>query len=101
MPTRSVVLESPTGVGKLHHAGGVVESIRYEITVTQDIHVSTTFDGTSQVPGLKDAYGSLRGKVPIHIFGIEAELELEDGRRWKCLVQGRGQLDSLGPITGP
>ena len=95
-------VETLKGVGRIWHNGKVAaEQTRYRIDISRTIHVTRTLDATTQrTPGLGTIEGNLLSEVPWELIGESIELELQDGRRWKCGVQSaRGDLVNMGGIA--
>jgi hypothetical protein len=95
---RIVTLEDLSGVGHVHKGTEVVMSdVPYEITVSRRMIDAATMSGPGEVPGMKRIDGVLVAEIPSNLVGESIELELEDGRRWKCFIQSRdGNLVSRG-----
>lgn len=101
---RYVTLERLSGIGQIWRNGEVVlDDVRYEITISQHMIDTSSNAGSREVPGLKHIEGQLGSPVPFRLFrliGEPIELELEDGRRWKCFIQSSfGNLVNSGGIA--
>ena len=83
-------LETLTGHGRIWHNGEIVVSpVRYWIDCSQTVHELQSLGGPrTELPGLGQIEGRLISPVPFSLYGADIELELQDGRRWKCFIQG-------------
>ncbi len=95
--------ETLTGIGRVWHNDKVaLVSVGYRIELSQTVHVDQMMDGsTSRVGGIGHIEGMLlTTATPYNLIGEPIELELEDGRRWKCFIQStRGNLMNSGGIS--
>jgi hypothetical protein len=83
--------EELSGSGRLLRYGEVVaEGVDYEITVSRE----------SDVPGVNSIEGRISPPFPLQLIGEPIELELKDGRRWRCIIQSdSGSLVNRGGIN--
>ena len=77
-----------------------VQAIGYSIRISQRMIEARSMSGTTEIPGLKSIEGWLDESPSFELIGKSIELELEDGRRWKCFIQsGDGNLVNRGGIN--
>jgi hypothetical protein len=89
-----------SGTGRIFRNGELaLHPVDYEITISQEMIRVRSHQGDDQLPGLKRLEGTIYAPVPFSLVGEPIELELEDGRRWKCFIQSsRGNLVNMGGI---
>jgi predicted RNA-binding protein len=100
MPTRTEIIESPSGRGRLYHEGTFVAEVVYSLSVTQKIHGAATFgDPEAEVEGLRDITGriDLDSHQAGALLGENLVLELSDGRRLPIyILNQRGLIQARG-----
>lgn len=65
------------------------------------VHISTPQEAGA-VPGVLRLEGVMMSDVPFALMRQAIELELEDGRRWLCRLQGTsGDLIDRGGLQAP
>ena len=76
----------------------VLEPARYTIQIFRKVILTQTMNaGESRIPGIPRMRGTLFAVIPYSLMEGDIELELEDGRRWKCaLTSTDGSLASRG-----
>lgn len=92
-------LETLEGEGRVWRDGEVVlEPARYTIQIFRKVILTQTMNaGESRIPGIPRMRGTLFAVIPYSLMEGDIELELEDGRRWKCaLTSTDGSLASRG-----
>lgn len=92
-----------SGVGRIWSKGEVVvEAVEYTISHSHtQLHYST-MTGAGSMRGTGAIDGQLHGRFSMKLIGEPVELELEDGRRWKCFIQSSdGNLMNMGGISEP
>ena len=82
-----------SGSGRIFNDKGelVLSGVRYEIMLSSpDRADTTTLSGRSSVEGYSDLDGRILGSLDpsLDLNGQDIELELENGRRWACFVNG-------------
>lgn len=89
-------VETLRGSGKIFLDGQLVlAAARYVV------HISTPHEAGA-VPGALRLEGVMMSDVPFALLWQAIELELEDGRRWLCRLQGTsGDLIDRGGLQAP
>lgn len=89
-------VETLRGSGKIFRDGVLVlERARYVV------HVSTPHEAGA-APGVLRLEGVMMSDVPFELLRQPIELELEDGRRWLCRLEGTsGDLMDRGGLVTP
>ena len=98
--------QTERGIGNVWHNGQLLaEDVRYTLSHSHEQLAAGTFGTPAAAErGLGRIVGQLHGTLPfsvIDVTGQPIELELEDGRRWHCLMKSSdGDLLNCGGITG-
>ena len=95
---------SERGFGRVWRDGRLVVSlVRYSIARSHRVLTTRALGAQSLTPprDTDRIEGQLLSLFPPHLVGQHVELELEDGRRWKCIVEGGGTLLNSGGISRP
>lgn len=95
-------LETLEGEGRVwRHGELLLEPARYLIHISRRVITTQTMNsGESRIPGRKRMEGRLFAPIPHSLMDGDIELELEDGRRWKCaLSSDDGSLVNRGGLV--
>jgi hypothetical protein len=86
MPTQVTL----TGVGRILLNGQVAaDGMQYHVAISRKAEPG---DGGTHHIG-----GRLLSRFPVMLIGEDVELELQDGRRWACIIQSsHGSLKNVG-----
>jgi hypothetical protein len=86
MPTQVTL----TGVGRILLNGQVAgDGIQYHVAISRNAEPGGG--------GTRHIGGRLLSRFPMMLIGEDIELELQDGRRWTCIIQSsHGSLKNAG-----
>jgi hypothetical protein len=98
------ILEQPSGRGLL--VGDAIEAqVSYALRVTQEtIRAGHLGDPGATIPGVQAIEGQVSLDDPMQeaaLVGKTAILQLQDGRRLRVIMVGRGQIKATGGFSKP
>ena len=94
---RTTTLETLHGLGGVIKEGQPIATVRYDLRVSQAVHVHRTLREVSETPGLKSAAGYFSvvdGDKWSMDAGIELTLQVEDGRKTRFFINSANPVQN-------
>ncbi len=90
-----------SGFGRILLKGEVVaDVVRYSVSFSRPVVRGRKAARSNEVASPYSGRGQLLSDFPVRLIGKDIELELSDGRRWPCFIQGGdGTLEGRGSPT--
>jgi hypothetical protein len=93
---RYLIVESPSGRGKIYNGDELIAEVRYSLRVKQGVIISKAKSGTSELPVQRNISGQIWVRdedekvIKGFMDGSILTLHLADGRKWKFIIKASG-----------